>query len=175
MARNAFRILNHVCKSQQYKTHTKLKLYKSCVLSTLQYGSECWRLTEKDLSKLISFHTTNLRKIVRMFWAQIISNQDLQDQCGQGSIQITIARRRWRWVGHVLRIDQGSIPRVAVGWKSEGHRKRGRPRMTWRPTAEAEATTMRHSWGTLRTLAQDLLRRRELVAALVIFDKKGRK
>ena len=34
-ARNAFRMLNPVWKSQQYKTHTKLKLYKSCVLSTL--------------------------------------------------------------------------------------------------------------------------------------------
>ena len=33
--------------------------------------------------------------------------------------------------------DQGSIPRVAVEWKLEGHRKRGRPRMTWRRTVEA--------------------------------------
>ena len=31
-ARNAFRMLSPVWKSQQYKTHTKLKLYKSCVL-----------------------------------------------------------------------------------------------------------------------------------------------
>ena len=32
------------------------------------------------------------------------------------------------------------IPRVAaVEWKTEGHRKRGRPKMTWRRTVEAEA------------------------------------
>ena len=66
-ARNAFRMLSPVWKSQQYKTHTKLKLYKSCVLTTLLYGSECWRMTEKDISKLSSFHTKNLRKIVRIF------------------------------------------------------------------------------------------------------------
>ena len=58
-ARNALRMLSPVWKSQQYKTHTKLKLYKSCVLSTLLYGSECWRMTEKDISKLSSFHTKN--------------------------------------------------------------------------------------------------------------------
>ena len=40
-ARNAFRMLSTVWKSQQYKPHTKLKLYKSCVFSTLLYGSEC--------------------------------------------------------------------------------------------------------------------------------------
>ena len=159
-ARNAFRMLSPVWKSQQYKTHTKLKLYKSCVLSTLLYGSECWRITEKDISKLSSFHTKNLRKIVRIFWPQIISNQDLFDECQQESIETTIARRRWRWIGHILRKDQGSIPRVAVEWKPEGHRKRGRPRMTWRRTVEAEATAMGHSWGTLRTLAQDRLRKR---------------
>ena len=76
---------------------------------------------------------------------------------------------------HMLHKDQGSIPRVAVEWKPEGHRKRGCPRMTWRRTVEAEATAMAHSWGTLQTLAQDRLRWREFVAALVVFDKKGSK
>ena len=38
-----------------------------------------------------------------------------------------------------------------------------------------EAIAMGHSWGTLRTLAQDRLRWREFVAALVVSDKKGSK
>ena len=84
-----------------------------------------------------------------------------------------MACRRWRWIGHILRKDQGSIPRVAVEWKPEGHRKRGRLRMTWRRTVESEATAIGYSWGTLRTLAQDRLRWREFVAALVVYDKKG--
>ena len=40
-ARNASRNLNAVWKSSQYIVKTKLKLYQSCVLSTLLYGSEC--------------------------------------------------------------------------------------------------------------------------------------
>ena len=59
--------------------------------------------------------------------------------------------------------------------KPEGHRKDGRSRMTWRCTVEAEETAMRHSWGTLRTLAQDRLKLRNFVAALVVCDKKGSK
>ena len=82
-------------------------------------------------------------------------NKDLFDECQQESIETTIARRRWRWIGYILRKDQGSISRVAVEWKP------------------AEATAMGHSWGTLRTLAQDRLRWREFVAALVVYDKKG--
>ena len=45
------------------------------------------------------------------------------------SIETTIACRRCRWIGHILRKDQGSIAKVSVEWKPEGHRKRGRPRM----------------------------------------------
>ena len=100
----------------------------------------------KDLSKLSSLHTKNLRKIVRVFWPdkKKNSNQDLIGQCQQKSIEITIALRQWRWMGHILRKDQGSIPRVAVEWKPEVHRKRGCQRMTWRRTFEAEATAMGH-------------------------------
>ena len=44
-----------------------------------------------------------------------------------------------------------------------------------RCTFEAEATAMGHSWGTVWTLAQDRLRLRDFVAALVVYDKKGSK
>ena len=38
------------------KTKTKLRLYQSCVLSTLLYSSERWRMTERDFNKLSTFH-----------------------------------------------------------------------------------------------------------------------
>ena len=121
-ARNAFRMLNPLWKSQQYKTHTKLKLYKSCVLSTLLYGFECWRMTENDLLKLSSFqfHTKNVQKIVRYFSPHKKTHQDLLDQCQQERIEIKIPRRRWIWIGHNLRKDRGSIARVAVEWQTTG-------------------------------------------------------
>ena len=94
-ARNAFRMLSPVWKSQQYNTHTHIQNYNCTKAVSLRlYGSECWRMTEKDISKLSSFFTKNLRKIVRIFWPQIISNQDLFDECQQESIETTIARRR---------------------------------------------------------------------------------
>ena len=173
--RNAFRMLNPVWKSQQYKLNTKLKLYRSCVLSTLLYGSECWRMIENDLCRLSSFHTKSLRKIARIFWPRYISNEDLLEQCQQETMETIIIRRRWRWIGHVLRKEQDAIPRVAVQLRPEGHRKRGRPKTTWRRTVEAEAAAMGQSWGTLRMLAQDREQWKEFVAALIAHGKKGSK
>ena len=75
-ARNVFKSMDNVWRSAQYTTGTKLRLYQSCVTSTLLYGSECWRMTDTDLGKLCSFHTTCLRKILRIFWPQKIRNEE---------------------------------------------------------------------------------------------------
>ena len=34
-----------------------LKIYQGCVMSSLLYGSECWRMTESVITKLSVFHT----------------------------------------------------------------------------------------------------------------------
>jgi len=66
-ARNSLNMMNKVWRSSTYSIRTKLNLYHSCIFTTLLYGSECWRLTEKDLSKLSTFHTKSLRRILRIF------------------------------------------------------------------------------------------------------------
>ena len=94
-ARNAFRSLNAVWRSSQYSIKPRLKLYQSCVLSTLLYESKCWRMTEHDFAKLSSFQTASLRKIRRIFWPRTISNPDLLARCQQEDIETIITRKRW--------------------------------------------------------------------------------
>ena len=92
-ARNAFTSLNAVWRSSQCSIETKLRLYQSCVLSTLLYGSECWQMTKHGLAKLLSFHTSNLRKIQRIFWPRTISNHDLLAWCQQEDMENVITRK----------------------------------------------------------------------------------
>ena len=165
-ARNAFRMMNAVWKSPHYSIKTKLRLYQSCVVSTLLYGSECWRMTESDVNKLSTFHTKNLRKIMRIFWPAKISNQDLLARCNQDSMEDIIMRRRWKWIGHVIRREPSNITRTALHWTPEGKRKRGRPKNTWRRTVEAELKSLHHTWGTIQKLARDRQKWRTFVAAL---------
>ena len=73
-ARSAFFRLRSVWKSNNYSRKAKLRLYQSNVFSLLQYGSECWRMTERVSSRLAAFHTTCLRRITRLFWPKKISN-----------------------------------------------------------------------------------------------------
>uniref|UniRef100_K7EYP8 Reverse transcriptase domain-containing protein n=1 Tax=Pelodiscus sinensis TaxID=13735 RepID=K7EYP8_PELSI len=102
-ARNVLRSMNNVWRATQYSVHIKLKLYQSCVISTLLYGSECWRMTECNCAKLSSFHTTSLRKILYIFWPKTISIHDLLLRCHQEDMTTIIMRRHWRWTGHMMR------------------------------------------------------------------------
>ena len=88
-------------------------------------------MTEPDLAKLLSFHTTSLRKIQRIFWPRTTSNRDLLARCQQEDMETIITRKRWRWIGHVLHKDANSITKVAIHWTPDGKWKRGRPKTTW--------------------------------------------
>lgn len=164
-ARAAFNNLQNVWKSGQYTTRIKLKLYSSCVIPILLYGCECWRMTDADQEKLNTFHTKNLRRILRIFWPNKISNQDLLRRCQQEDMSTIIRRRRWRWIGHVLRKEQQDLTKTALFWTPEGKRKRGRPKTTWRRTVQTEMAELNHTWGSLQKIASDRQKWRTFVAA----------
>ncbi|KAK7103497.1 uncharacterized protein [Littorina saxatilis] len=120
-------------------------------------------MTESDLTKLSTFHTKSLRRILGIFWPNTISSQQL---LAQESMETIVTRRRWKWIGHVLRRQQDSITRTALHWTPEGKRKRGRPKNTWRRTVEGELKTLNQTWGTIQRLAQNRQEWRSFVAAL---------
>lgn len=52
--------------------------------------------------------------------------------------------------------------KTAMGWTPEGTRKGGRPKDYLAETVEEEMSNMQHSWGTVRSLARDRERWREM-------------
>ena len=80
-ARNSFRSMKTVWKSSQYTVNTKIKLYKICILSVLLYGAECWKMIKQDTKSLPAFHTRSLRSILKIYWPDTISNNDLLFRC----------------------------------------------------------------------------------------------
>ena len=61
-------------------------------------------------------------------------------------------KRKFRWIGHTLRKEDGEIPKAALHWNPQGNRKRGRPKNIWRRSVIKEAG---RSWNELRFLATD--------------------
>ena len=144
-----------------------IRLYNSNVKSVLLYGSEFWRVTKTDMRVLSSFHHSCLRQICKIFWSNRISNENLLEMTNSTCILKEIQQRRFRWLGHVLRMPVSNITRIALRWTPQGKRPRGRPKTTWRRTIETELKEqLGMTWGEAETKAKDRTGWRNLVVTL---------
>ena len=167
LASGQFKQLSNIWRAGDINRKTKASLFKSLVLSVLLYGCEAWKLTKAEEKKLDVFQTKCLRRIFKIRWQHHTPNSIVLEMAGAEKISDEVRRRRWNWIGHVLRKDRNNNCAVALGWTPEGHRSRGRPATTWRRMVEAERDSAGwNSWNAARQAAQDRGRWRSDVSAL---------
>jgi hypothetical protein len=49
---------------------------------------------------------------MRIWWPNIISNKNLWKATGQEDISLEIRKRKFRWISHTLRKEDGEIPKA---------------------------------------------------------------
>jgi Reverse transcriptase (RNA-dependent DNA polymerase) len=98
----------------------KIKLFKVRVVSTLLYGSESWKVTKRVLQNLRGFTGKCHLKLANTSFS--LNRNIRNDSMGQKlsaaihAIDITgmLEKRRWKWLGHVLRMANNRNPRRAI-------------------------------------------------------------
>jgi hypothetical protein len=165
-ARQSFIMLRPIWKDRHLTQKTKLRIFNSNVKTVLLYGSESWKRTKALDNKLQVFINKCLREILKIWWPETISNEELWQRTNQEAITVTIGRRKWRWVGHTWRREEGNIARTALEWNPQGQRRRGRPCNTWRRTLDAELKRGKLTWAEAKRKAQDRSEWRDIVEAL---------
>ena len=100
-------------------------------------------------------------------WPYVVSNRDILAKTKLKTISTEVKIRRWKWVGHILRMEKNSNCETALTWTPEGKRKVGRPKTTWRSTIENERRILGwNSWNEARRVAADRTRWRRFTSAL---------
>lgn len=167
-AQGAFAQLRPIWRSNQLSLKTKIRIFNSNVKSVLLYGCETWLVAADVTSKLQVFVNRCLRRILKIYWPNIIPNRELHDRCNQDLIENEIKRRKWSWVGHALRRDADNISRKALDWNPQGSRRRGAPRKTWRRSLETEIKTIdrNYTWRSLKPMAENRRTWKELISTL---------
>ena len=88
-------------------------------------------------------------------WTDKITNEELWRITKQKPIEIQIKRRKWNWIGHTLRKEAAAIKKTALDCNSQGYRRRGRLKRTWRRTIEDEIRNTGRSWNEVKGIAGD--------------------
>ncbi|CAH1266510.1 Hypp3401 [Branchiostoma lanceolatum] len=165
-AKASFAQLKPIWRARNISVRTKLRILEANVKSVLLYGCETWGLTQLNIKKLQTFINSRLRFILGIWWPKKISNVELLDRTGQEPVEVTIRRRKWRWVGHTLRKPPAAITRTALEWNPQGKRKRGRPRLSWRRGVRKDLDSANTSWQEAKKTAGDRKRWRLTTEAL---------
>lgn len=109
---------------------TKIRIFKSTVLAALLYGAESWKVTEGVCQKLEIFHNKCLRRILKIYWPNVISAQDLLTKINMEPLTMTIRDRRWKWLGPVCRVQQSTaFPKTAIKWTPQNCHKMNSPKL----------------------------------------------
>ena len=112
------RNFNSLCRVLWYqsriKTRTKIKLFKSVILSTLLYGSETWVPLVTHVKHLQVFIMRCVRVILGVTRWDQKRNTELRAAAGLERVEVMLMRRRLRWLGHVARMEETCIPKCLV-------------------------------------------------------------
>lgn len=102
------------------------------IKSSLLYGAETWRITERNRQRLEATEMDALRRSAGVSRRERIRNEEIREQMGvQDTIMKDVERRQLIWYGHVQRMAEGRLPKEAMQWIPRKRRKRGRPRKNW--------------------------------------------
>ena len=128
LAWGAFKQLEKICKAKHVPTKLKTGIFKTLVVSILLCGCEAWIISPRLSSKINSFGTSCLRRIVRMQRLYKITNIEVNRRTDEKPLMNQVRKRQLGWLGHVLRRPAKfeSSRTFALYEPTHGSAKRGR-------------------------------------------------
>ena len=96
---------------------TKLKIYRSVVLSTILYACEPWTVYQRHAKRLSQFHTSCLRKLQKIKWQDRIPDKEVLKRAGVQSVHIILKLAQLRWPGHVFRMPDERLRKKVLHGK----------------------------------------------------------
>ena len=122
------RLRSSVWDRSGIRLDTKLKVYKAVVQPTLLvlYACETWTVYQRHAKRLNYFHTSCLRKLLKIKWQDMIPDTEVLKRAGMLSVHTLLKLAQLRWTGHVTRMPEERLPKkILYGELEMGKRSHG--------------------------------------------------
>lgn len=134
-ALGVFNSFSNVWHNKKLGPKVKGRVYDTFVLPHFEYAAETWNCTTAQLRKLDVAHNNCMRRILGVSLADRRTLADIRAACGAESLELRLIRRKFQWLGHVMRMPAGRYPAMVYNCEPEGGRKgQGRPVGTFEHT-----------------------------------------
>ena len=143
---------------------TKLKVYRSVVLPTLFYACETWTVYQRHAKRLNHFHTSCLRKLLKIKWQDRIPDTEVLKRAGMQSIHTLLKLAQLRWTDHVTRMPDERLPKkILYGELQVGKRSHGGQKKRYKDTLKASLKDFNIPTESWEQIAQDRTKWRGLI------------
>jgi hypothetical protein len=94
-----------------------LNIYNALIKNSLLHGSETWRLTKNNKRWVEVTEMDVLRRSSRISRKERIRNVTIRQQIGLEETTIKeTEQNQLTWYGHVQRMAEGRLPKIALKW-----------------------------------------------------------
>ena len=158
------RLHGSVWDRSEIRLDTKLKVYKAVVLPTLLYACETRTVYQRHAKRLNHFHTSCLRKLLKIKWQDRIPDTEVLKRAVMQSVHILLKLAQLRWTGHVTRMAEERLPKkILYGELEMGKRAHGGQKKRYKDTLKASLKDFNIPTESWEQLAQDRAKRRGLI------------
>ena len=102
IAQARFSSLYHMWNDHRLPTSMKLRLYKTAVCSTFTHSCKAWDMAQRVTRSINGFNSRYLQLIMKKSYRNTATAPDF-------NLVLAIRRRRLRFLGHVLRMDNSRL------------------------------------------------------------------
>ena len=136
------RLRGSIWEQSGIRLDTKLKIYRSVVLPTLLYACETWTVYQQHDKRLNHFHTSCLRKLLKIKWQDRIPDTEALKMAGMQSVHTLLKLAQLRWTGHVTRMSDELLPKkILYGELQVGKRSHSGQMKRYKDTPKASLKT----------------------------------
>ena len=147
------RLEKRVWSDRGITRNVKLYVYDACVVTILLYGCEAWTTYRHHIRVLERFHQHCIRRILSIKWSSHTPDAVVLERAGIPSIKKRIMMYQMRWVGHVVRMQDGRLPKqMFYGELLRGKRPQHKPRMRFKDVIKGNLKAMKidvNNWEVL--------------------------
>lgn len=123
--------LKRIFKSN-FKTQIKSKIFNSCVVPVLSYGSQTWALKTEDKNRIQVTQNKIEKSMINVKQRERIQIKKIkQILAGNNNIVEICLNKKWDWAGHLARSGDNWVTKSTFWYLRYKKRNRGRQKIRW--------------------------------------------
>jgi hypothetical protein len=140
---NKWRMATGILCDKKFPLKLKGNYYRTAIRPAMLYGTECWPVKTQHTHRMKVAEMRMLRWICGHTIRDKIRNDVIRYKINVSPIDEKMRERRLQWFGHVMRRPTTAPVRRTETLVSEGRRRRGRPKKTWRETIRQDLASLK--------------------------------